>query len=199
MVVKSLKLFLELFFKELYCFRVSYWFFASIPFFHTMLFDRWYLLFIACRVFTGYASTYHATTCMLLPDNCLANTWLLIITLWECNTRYPDMLLYSSTYVLLILLTCSCILSYTDNYIINYRRITYIGSGKTDEYQYVFVFIVVLGMLYNSNFQFYLRASRCSEGCAGTLLPVTFLNGHINKTHLLYALRPVPYTSDRIP
>ena len=73
---------------------------------------------------------------------------------------------------------------------------TYIGSGETDGYQYVFIFIVVSGMLYNPNFWFYLRASRCSEGCAGTLLPVTFLNKHINKTHLLYTLRPVLYTSD---
>ena len=58
------------------------------------------------------------------------------------------------------------------------------------------MFIVILGILYNPNFQFYLRASRCSEGCVGTLLPVTFLNGHINKTHLMYALWPVPYTSN---
>ena len=40
------------------------------------------------------------------------------------------------------------------------------------------MFTVVLGMLCNSNFQFYLRASRCSEGSVGSLTPVIFLNGH---------------------
>ena len=40
------------------------------------------------------------------------------------------------------------------------------------------MFTVVLGMLCNSNFRFYLRASRCSEDSADSLPPVIFLNGH---------------------
>ena len=40
-------------------------------------------------------------------------------------------------------------------------------------------------MLCNSNFQFYLRASRCFEGSAGSLPPVIFLNGH--------TIRPTSY------
>jgi len=40
------------------------------------------------------------------------------------------------------------------------------------------IFIVVLGMLYNSNFRFYLRSSRCSEGSADSLPSVTLMNGH---------------------
>ena len=68
-----------------------------------------------------------------------------------------------------------------------------------DGYQYVFVFIVLLGTLYNSNFRFYLRASRCTEGSTGSLPLVIFLNEHINKTHPLYILRPVPYISNGTP
>ena len=40
------------------------------------------------------------------------------------------------------------------------------------------MFTMVLGMLCNSNFWFYLRTFRYSEGSAGSLPPVTFLNGH---------------------
>ena len=40
------------------------------------------------------------------------------------------------------------------------------------------MFIVALGILCNSNFQFYLRTSRCSDRSADTLSPIIFLNGH---------------------
>ena len=52
------------------------------------------------------------------------------------------------------------------------------GKGKTDGLRVVNMFTMVLGMLCNSNFRIYLRVSRCSEGSAGSLPPIMFLNGH---------------------
>ena len=40
------------------------------------------------------------------------------------------------------------------------------------------MFIVVLGILCNSNFLFYLSTCRCFEGSAGSLPPVIFLSGY---------------------
>jgi len=40
------------------------------------------------------------------------------------------------------------------------------------------MFTVILVMLCNWNFRFYLRASKCSEGSAGSLPPIIFLNRH---------------------
>jgi len=41
---------------------------------------------------------------------------------------------------------------------------------EADGYQYVIVFTMVLGSCATKIFRFYLRTSRCSDGCAGILL-----------------------------
>jgi len=130
---------------------------------------------------------------MQLPGTCLISliTWhawyltLIIITIQEW---WPDILVISWLipvqttlmihYLLMIHLTWSCSFPYADNYLINYKKDNLYWEGETDGLQVVNMFTVLLGMLCNSNFRFYLRASRCSEGSADSQPPVTFLNGH---------------------
>jgi len=67
-----------------------------------------------------------------------------LILIYSSTNRTPDM------HVLLILLVCSCSFPKSDNYLTNHKNgTTYIRSGKTCGYQYMFVFTVVLGMLCN--------------------------------------------------
>jgi len=50
--------------------------------------------------------------------------------------------------------------------------------GKIDRLQVVIMFTVLFDMPCNSNLWFYLRASWCFKESAGSLPPVTSLNGH---------------------
>jgi len=178
MVVKSLEPVFILFFK-LYRFPV----FTPISCIGTIfLYSYWSPISVlfSCIVIYGndIYCTYYLTCYYMTPDSYMQSPVMLDTYNYYHNmgmmTRHLDISWHTHTHppvqyvhlipVLLTFLTCSCSFPYTDNYLINYKRPTYIGQGKTNGLQVVNMFTVVLGMLYNSNFRIYLRASRCPRG-----------------------------------
>jgi len=126
MVMKSLKHVLILFFKT-----VSFLCILPIPCIGTV--------FLYWNIWWWYPSCYYWTpdSCMLSPDTCLISliicrawyltynyhntgtmTWYLDISwyIYTSTNRTPD------TLALLTFLTCSCSFSYTDNYLVKYKK-----------------------------------------------------------------------------
>jgi len=175
MVVKSLKSLLILFSKNctfsyiqtdlLYRYRFSV--FVLIPCIGTVF------LIVISTVFI----TWHTTTChYLIPDSCVLSPDTCLISLITCHLiysclpciiifqeSYPAIMYYIQWLVFLVLMYAwtrhalvipviwYCIL-------INYKKTNlYRVRGESDGFQEVNMFIVVLGMLCNSNFRIYPR------------------------------------------
>jgi len=150
---------------------------------------------IAWHAYTWCSISYHVVSCHL-PDITLMSCYhltsgtayltliiIMIMGMMNLHLDYtlinPDMSQYNrtpDTYVLLLLITCSYSFPKSDNYLINHKMIQLkSGQGKLTNINMCSCFTVVLGMLCNQNFQFDLRASRCFEGSAGSLHPITFM------------------------